>query len=261
MFPRFKNASVAMLLPLFFLFITSLSVEAKGGGKQKNLRLMTYNVRHLEGEDGIVSPERIAHIISAVRPDAVALQELDSVNGRTLYADQLAELAWHTGMYATWATAISFAGGGYGVGMLTRERPLSVRRIPLPGSEPRMLLIVELSQYVYACTHLDLTEQARLASVDIIKREAARSTKPFFIAGDLNAEPHDEPITRLSDDFQILNDTTQPTFPASEPDICIDYILVSKGSGSANVRRSKVLNQPTASDHRPLVVDLTFRRK
>lgn len=259
MFPRFKNASVAMLLPMIFLFITSLSVEAKGGGKLKNLRLMTYNVRHLEGEDGIVSPERIAHIISAVRPDAVALQELDSVNGRTLYADQLAELAWHTGMYATWATAISFAGGGYGVGMLTRERPLSVRRIPLPGSEPRMLLIVELSQYVYACTHLDLTEQARLASVDIIKREAARSTKPFFIAGDLNAEPADRVMTAFENDFHILSDTTQPTFPAPRPEICIDFVMVYGNRYDVKTRRSTVVDEPNASDHRPLVVDLKIR--
>ena len=261
MFLRFKNVSVAVLLSLSSLFVTSLSVEAKGGGKHLNLRLMTYNVRHLEGDDGIVSPERIARIISAVRPDAVALQELDSVNGRTLYADQLAELAWHTGMYATWATAISYAGGGYGVGMLTRERPLSVRRIPLPGSEPRMLLIVELSQYVYACTHLDLTEQARLASVDIIRREAARGTKPFIIAGDLNAVPHEEPINRLSDDFEIVNDTTQMSFPAPKPNICIDYIAVRKGNARVRVKRSNVLNEPVASDHRPLVVDITLRRK
>ena len=261
-FGRSGGASIAaILLPILLLFVFSLPTAAKGNGKHLKLRLMSYNVRHLEGMDGIASAERIASVIASAHPDAVALQELDSVNGRTLYADQLRQLAWLTGMHPVWATAISFAGGGYGVGMLTREKPVSVRRIPLPGSEPRMLLIVETEKYVYACTHLDLTEQARLASVEIISREAAKSGKPFFIAGDLNAEPDSKVIGAFESNFQILNDTTAKTFPAPKPTECIDYIMVRKGIGMAKVRRSTVVDDPLSSDHRPLTVDLTMRWK
>ena len=44
------------------------------------LRLMTYNVQHLMGSDDVVSVERVARVINDVRPDVVALQELDSMN-------------------------------------------------------------------------------------------------------------------------------------------------------------------------------------
>lgn len=49
--------------------------------------------------------------------------------------------------------------------------------------------MAEFDNYIYCCTHLSLTEEDRMASLKLIKDFAAAHKKPFFLAGDLNAEP------------------------------------------------------------------------
>ena len=144
------------------------------------LQVLSYNVRHCAGMDWMVDYDRTATVITAQQPDVVALQELDSMTGRSGHCYQLGELANRTQYCPVFGSAIDYDGGTYGVGILTREEPLSVRRIPLPGEEPRVLLVVELRNYVIACTHLDLEESERLASVPLIVEEAQRWTKPFL---------------------------------------------------------------------------------
>ena len=107
-------------------------------GEQAELRLMSYNVRNCRGLDDSVSYERIARIITDANADAVAIQELDSMTTRYPQQDVLGNLAALTGMYPTYAPSIDYAGGKYGIGMLSRQKPLSHRRVPLPcRSEPR----------------------------------------------------------------------------------------------------------------------------
>ena len=111
-------------------------------GSQTGLRLMSYNVRNCRGLDDTLSYERVARIITDAGADIVALQELDSMTSRYPGQDVLGNLAELTGMYPTFAPSIDFAGGKYGIGMLSREKPLSHRRVPLPcRSDPRPLAI------------------------------------------------------------------------------------------------------------------------
>ena len=124
--------------------------------------------------DWVVDYDRTANVIVKNQPDVVALQELDSMTGRSGRKYQLGELANRTNYYPIFGKAIDYDGGGYGVGMLVKEKPLNTKKIPLPGEEPRVLLIVELENYVIACTHLDLEEEARLASIPLIIEEAQR---------------------------------------------------------------------------------------
>ncbi len=42
-----------------------------------SLELMSYNIRHGVGMDGVLDLERIAEVINRERPDLVALQEID----------------------------------------------------------------------------------------------------------------------------------------------------------------------------------------
>ena len=161
---------------LVFLLV-GFTLAVLGQNQPENLsqiQVMSYNVRHCAGMDMVLDYDRTATVISEQQPDVVALQELDSMTGRSGYHDQLGELAIHTGYYPVFGSAIDFDGGKYGVGILSREQPLSTKRIPLPGEEPRVLLVVELKDYVLACTHLDLEEEQRLASVPLIVEEAQR---------------------------------------------------------------------------------------
>ncbi|MCR5644797.1 MAG: endonuclease/exonuclease/phosphatase family protein [Bacteroidales bacterium] len=238
------------LLALSLLLIC-LSLAALG---QIPLQVMSYNVRHCAGMDLKVDYDRTANVIARNHPDVVALQELDSMTGRSGHCDQLGELAIRTLYHPVFASAIDYDGGKYGVGILTHETPLSTKRIPLPGEEPRVLLIVELKDYVVACTHLDLEQEQRMASVPIIVEEAQRWTKPFILAGDWNDGPDSELLQTLTQHFTLLSGN-DPTYPADEPTECIDYVAAFK-SHSVESLESHVIDEPEASDHRPLTVRL-----
>lgn len=84
-------------------------------------------------------------------------------------------------MFPTYAPAIDFDGGKYGVGMLSKEKPVSYRYIALPGrEEERVLLWVEFERYIFCCTHLSLTPEDRMLSLPILRREAASAHKPLI---------------------------------------------------------------------------------
>ena len=220
---------------------------------------MSYNVQHCAGLDNVINYDRTADVILRQRPDVVALQELDSVTARSGGLNQIEELARRALYYPVYASAIDYDGGKYGVGILTRERPLSVTRTPLPGKEPRVLLVVELPNYVMACTHLDLKEENRLASVPILVAEAQKWQKPFLIAGDWNDEPDSKLMNELRKYFTI-NTGKKATFPADNPRICIDYIASFRGRSAATLNQS-VISAPDVSDHCPLVANLRLPLK
>ena len=225
---------------------------------QDYVKLMSYNVRNTKGMDGIRNLQRVANVIINEAPDVVAVQELDSMTTRSNQQYVLGELAERTQMHATYTPAISFQGGKYGIGILSKETPLNIRTYPLPGrEEARMLLVAEFENYFFACTHLSLTEEDRLASLDIIKSSVVKSNKPYFLAGDLNDQPDSKFIQALQQDFQVLTHIKKPTFPAPEPTETIDYIAAWKhGSNDFANLSAQVLEEPVASDHRPLSVQL-----
>ena len=240
---------------LVFLCMLAMTLS---GQSQDYLKLMSYNVRNAKGMDGERNIQRIANVIINEAPDVVAVQELDSMTTRSGQQYVLGELAERTQMHASYAPAISFQGGKYGIGILSHEKPLSIRTFPLPGrEEARMLLVAEFKDYVFACTHLSLTEEDRLASLDIIKKSVPHGNKPYFLAGDLNDTPDSKFIQALQQDFQVLTNTKKPTFPAPEPKETIDYIAVWKHQANdfANLS-AQVVEEPLASDHRPLSVQL-----
>lgn len=224
----------------------------------QQLRVMSYNVRNGVGMDNVRDHGRVADVIYASRPDVVAIQELDSVTGRSGGRYVLGELAAGTAMYPVYAPAIDFDGGRYGIGMLCRERPQSVSRLSLPGrEEARALLIVEFPEYVVACTHLSLTADDALASTDIIRREAARYSKPFILMGDFNSQPGSAAIDSLQRDFRTVSPAGKPTWPADKPVDCIDYVMVANAP-CLHVSRAAVVADSVASDHRPVVVDMVL---
>lgn len=225
-------------------------------GQNQQLQIMSYNVRHCAGMDLVIDYDRTAAVIAQQQPDVVALQELDSMTGRSGNRDQLGELASRTGYHPVFGAAIEFNGGLYGVGILSREMPVSTKRIPLPGEEPRLLLVVELEDYIIACTHLDLNDAQRLASVSLIVEEAQRWQKPFLLAGDWNDTLDSKLLKAMTQYFTVLSGD-EATYPADNPTECIDYVAVF--NGRAEALESHVIDEPEASDHRPLVVWMRLR--
>lgn len=245
--------SIITVLAAFLM----LSAQAQSG---TTLRMMSYNVRNAIGLDQATNYQRVANVINNARPDVVAIQELDSVTARSNRTNVLNELALRTQMYSCFAPAIEYDGGKYGIGLLSKEKPLRFRSLSLPGSEEkRALLIAEFNDYIYCCVHLSLTEEDRMKSIEIIKAEANKTGKPFFIAGDFNASPESECIKEMQKEFQLLSNSKQATFPANEPVDAIDYIMAYKATTTDYIVTSaQVINEPLASDHRPLVAEIRF---
>lgn len=248
-----------ILLNILASFFVILSAQQDKYPQEKNtLRILNYNIRNAKGMDNITSYERIADVIESVSPDVVMLQEIDSVTERSNKVDVLNKLADITRMYSAYASAISFQGGKYGVGVLSKKRPLSWSSLPLPGREEvRTLLKVEYDDYIIFCTHLSLNKEDRLVSMKIIEEQAELYNKPIILAGDLNASPDSEEIMQLGSTWKILSNTKTPTFPSYNPKRTIDYIAgyTGKGYGYSTIQ-FHVLNEPMASDHRPLLADI-----
>lgn len=231
--------------------------------KENTLRIMSYNIHHGRGMDDTIDIGRIGKLILAVNPEVVGLQEVDSMTNRSGNIDIIRLLAEQTGMYATFGYCILYDGGKYGNGMLTREKPAAVKKINLPGAtEARTALIVELEKYVVVNTHLSLTEEERLQSVKIITEAVSGYNKPVFLIGDLNAVPNSAPIKFLKKEWQILSNPKQPTSPSVNPLNTIDYIFGYTARGKTYARqKAEVVNEPIASDHRPLFADIRLKTR
>ena len=245
---------------LLFIFAALFIFSAQA---QNTLKLMSYNIKNANGMDNVCNFQRIANVINNTSPDVVAIQEVDSMTNRSGQKYVLGESAERTQMHGYFAPAIDYDGGKYGIGLLTKQVPLRLQTLPLPGrEEARTLILAEFADYIYCCTHMSLTEEDRMKSLELVKAFTSSSTKPLFLAGDMNAEPESGFIKELQKDFQILSNPKQHTFPAPDPKETIDYIATLKQNAKGfAVISAKVINEPMASDHRPILVELRTAEK
>ncbi len=245
---------------LLFIFAALFIFSAQA---QNTLKLMSYNIKNANGMDNVCNFQRIANVINNTSPDVVAIQEVDSMTNRSGQKYVLGEIAERTQMHGYFAPAIDYDGGKYGIGLLAKQVPLRLQSLPLPGrEEARTLILAEFTDYIYCCTHMSLTEEDRMKSLELVKAFTSSSTKPLFLAGDMNAEPESGFIKELQKDFQILSNPKQHTFPAPDPKETIDYIATLKQNAKGfAVISAKVINEPMASDHRPILVELRTAEK
>lgn len=252
------------LLPIFLtigvLFVSGCSQR----GNLVTLRVMSYNIHHGEGMDGQLDLERIASVIRSEQPDLVALQEVDRGTRRTEQIDQPARLAELTGMQAVFERNIDYQGGEYGNAVLSR---LPVRRhenhhLPsLTPGEQRGLLEVQVEMkggtVVFFATHFDYRsdERERLLSVAVARERVEGQPHPIIVAGDLNATPDSATISSAAEflkDTCSLTSDSGFTFRADAPTKRIDYIL-HNGHPALRPVECRVLDEPVASDHRPVL--------
>ncbi|MBR5394289.1 MAG: endonuclease/exonuclease/phosphatase family protein [Bacteroidaceae bacterium] len=232
---------------------------------QKNdLRVLSYNVRHCAGNDGSLNLPRTAKVIAAQNADVVALQEVDSAfSSRSDYKYQVKELSEATGMYGIFCSALT----GYGIGILSKQLPLSVRVVALTSDfEPRRMLIAEYDNYVFASLHVGLSASARRGTGPIIKAEAERwveTGKPLIIAGDFNDDGTDEEMQGArgvlteylqQNGFTYHSDLTTPTW--SDGVFIIDNIISYDPIGGVEKVSYEVVNDKVTSDHMPIKADL-----
>lgn len=253
-----KNSLTSCLL-LWGLLI-SVAAEAR---EPVRLRVLSYNIHHTQGVDNKLDLERIARVIVSVKPDLVALQEVDQKVKRSQAVDQPSELARLTGMQVVFGANIDLQGGHYGNAVLSRFSFGKHKNYLLPnidGSEQRGVIEVEINlpganrPLLLLATHLDYRddERERLASVKMINEIADKQPQqPIILAGDLNASPESSTLRQLGHAWTPVNDTPLATVPVGKPKKQIDFILY-RPRDRWKVIESHVLDESVASDHRAI---------
>ena len=199
------------------------------------LKIMSFNIRMGCGHDHPFRLERgsegwlpqCAQVIRRFDPDFVGLQEVDRNSARAGFMDQTQIIAKHVGLHGEWVEKVP----QYGISMLSKRKPVSVSKVLMRGSShTRALMICDYGDIVVANTHFPLTKETRLEAAADVRRNLRELAlkKPVFLMGDLNAVPESSEILSLKKDFTVLSDETIPTWPAKEPKIMIDYIMVDK---------------------------------
>lgn len=126
------------IIVLLFLICWPVWGQEKGDAAGDTLRLMSYNIRNGRGMDDVMDLGRVAEAIREARPDVVAVQEVDSATERSGRVDVSRWLGERVSLYHTYAPAIEFEGGKYGVAVLSREKPLrALTPSPCPDGRRR----------------------------------------------------------------------------------------------------------------------------
>lgn len=256
-----------------WLLVLSLgwSGACAGPTPEDELTVLTYNIRHGEGTDGVFDLERQAQVIRNSGADLVALQEVDVRTTRASGVDQAGELARLTGMQVLFGEAIPYAGGSYGDAVLSKlpiEEQMIWKLPAEPNHEERVAVGVLITlpsgeRIRFIGTHLDHTRDPsdRVRQAKSILEQAfppGEQAPPTLLLGDLNAEPGSEPMKVLLERFDSAAPDGLPSFPSDIPTKAIDWIL-STPADSWEVIEVHTIHEPVASDHAPVRAVLRYK--
>ncbi|PQO36483.1 endonuclease/exonuclease/phosphatase family protein [Blastopirellula marina] len=229
------------------------------------LRVLSYNIHHGEGMDHKIDLPRLAGVIKSVSPDLVLLQEVDRNVKRSGEVDQIAELAKLTGMQFAFGGNLSLGDGKYGNAILSRFPLEDVENHLLPngeGGEQRGVLsaVVKLPESLggvecrVLAAHLDHRpgDADRLASVDAIAKWLGEEDRLAILGGDFNATPESEVLKKFREWWTPAGTQETPTIPVAKPTRQIDFVGYRYGE-TIKVGEAVVLDEPVASDHRPIL--------
>ena len=236
----------------------ALSQDA--AGFSNTVRILSFNIYHGATMKGDYDLDLIAGVIKAVDADLVALQEVDFMTRRARGYDLATELGLRAKMAPLFGRAMTYDGGEYGEGILSRYSFIASRNIPLPftgKNEPRAALMVTTvlpagDTIIFIGTHFDHTanEADRVLQAESINELLVGALYPVILAGDLNAEPGSTPIEILEELWGCAYDRSMPasTFPSDSPAKKIDYVMYYPRD-RWKVISTDVICDSVASDH------------
>jgi endonuclease/exonuclease/phosphatase family metal-dependent hydrolase len=260
-------------LILFVCTATLLcGLEASSQAKEWEVRVMSYNIHHANPPSaaGVINTDSVAGVITKNQPDVVALQEVDvntSRSGKEL--DEAKAIADKARMHYRFAKAIDYAGGDYGIAILSKYAfdSFAIYKLPSgsPDAEARVLALGFFGKgkqvFAFACTHLDAGGEnaGRLLQMKFIDSILGLVRVPLILAGDLNSEPANPVIGIMDKHFKrTCIDTCSYTFPSTSAKKTIDYIAVHR-SVTAEIVEHKVLHEPFPSDHLPIMAIIKMK--
>ena len=238
---------------------------------------MTYNIHAGHGD-----LDRVAATIRELSPDIVGLEEVDvHWADRSGFVDQASRLGQSLGMAVRFAPIYELPGATdtapkrqFGVAVLSRypiaasandtlTRLSTQAENPVPTRMPGLLaatIDVQGMRVRVFVTHLDYRKDPSVRRTQVAEMLARIGAvdNPTLLLGDLNASPDApelQPLFARFRDGWLRTGGPGFTYPADVPTARIDYVLVSP---NGRVDTAFVPVVPAASDHRPVVVVLTF---
>jgi endonuclease/exonuclease/phosphatase family metal-dependent hydrolase len=256
-----RRTFIAGLIALASIMTTGCQSESVRPQSPQTLRVLTYNIHHGEGTDERFDYERLAAVIEKLKPDIVALQEVDCGTARASGVDQAKLLAKLRRMHYAFGQAMPHQGGQYGEAVLSRFPIEKTFVHPLPyqlDREPRSAIEVVIAPpgigpISFVGTHLchQSNELRTLQTQRLNQLFPAQKGNPVILAGDFNARPGSDPMNVLLDAGWV---------DAVAPRSVIDYVLI-RGCDPWTVKDAIILDEPLASDHDPVLVVLQWRNE
>ncbi|PSL40286.1 endonuclease/exonuclease/phosphatase family metal-dependent hydrolase [Planomicrobium soli] len=250
-----------------------------------SVKVMSFNIAHGLGMNGVVDLEKTASVIEDSCAGIVALQEVDRhFSARSSFVDQVDWLSKRLGMHAAFGPTLDLdhetldmPRPQYGNAILSKypikyfENHLLRQVItPIGHNEQRGVLeaVIDVKgTYVSVFnTHLAFKDEELEVSVGELLSIAGTSRFPRIITGDFNAAPDHEQMKKMkqgyTDVFLKMKRGDAYTYPASynneatgeqlKPVTRIDYIFMD---GEFDVAQTAVMDTGV-SDHLPILADL-----
>ncbi|GAC1423845.1 MAG: hypothetical protein NVSMB57_16290 [Actinomycetota bacterium] len=208
------------------------------------MKLVTYNVKGcVHGVDWV------GGVVRDIAADVACLQEVKRAH--------IAKLEQLTSRRSVFFASRRFS--GFGNAIFARERPEVTVRLRFarhPGLERRSMVAARIGEVTVATTHLGLVGDERVQHAREIEAAVVPHV-PLIVAGDFNEEPDAAAVSvlraHLHDAFSDAGTGKGNTFPAVAADRRIDLVLYR----GLTVISAEVV-AVNASDHRPLVVELSL---
>lgn len=225
---------------------------------EHELVVASYNIHKCIGTDGRFEPARIAAVIGELDADVVAIQEADKRFGRRHGLLDLSALEKETGLSHIPTSERHGGHGWHGNALFLRKGEVrAMRRLALPGAEPRGALIVDLElpsgPLRLVAAHLGLLRRSRRWQVRSILDAIEHGPRmPILLVGDLNEwrPGRKSALRELGPAFGPLSHQ-HFSFPSYFPVVALDRVIGSPGLVTATEVHHSTLAQ-VASDHLPL---------
>ena len=232
---------------------------SESGLRRRRISVATYNVHRWTGLNGRGAPDpaRAGFVISELRADVVALQEvLRPLRGE----DPLEAIAEALGLHVAFACTRVHKRGELGNAILSRWPISGVSVVDLSYSRMERRLAVA-AQFAFQggvldvlATHLALGDRTRHRQVRTLLDHPRFAATPTLLLGDMNAWRQCK-ATRALDDELHNNHAWPASFPSNRPVLSLDRIY-SRGVEILGIDSHRSSAARSASDHLPVVAEV-----
>lgn len=267
--PMRRSLPPALLCLLLVPGVLSVRPDWVSARQPQDVRVVSYNIKHGRGNDEVVNLERTAAVLRALQPDIVGLQEVDDMATRSGGVPEAARLGELLGLHHAFGRFMDFQGGAYGMAVLTRYPIVNTTSVKLPdGNEPRIALAVEVQppggqRLTIVNVHFDWVRDDgfRFAQAETLTTYLDALKTPYILLGDFNDVPESRTLalfkSRATEARKPADDRF--TFSSTNPTREIDFIFYAP-STAFTPQEVRVITEPLASDHRPVLAVLRMAR-